>query len=79
MRNKGFWMLAIAGGVFAVFLTNVVVGAAGGSVYLTDVTEMLTLFLACVLFVVAVLWRESSVRSDRDSKEKPPSEGGEQA
>ncbi len=72
-------MLLIAGGVFAVFVANVVVGAAGGSVFLSDVSEMLTLFLACVLFVIAVLGRERSALPAADPAETQSNEGGNQA
>ena len=58
--RAGYGALFIAGGVFAVFAANVVVGATSGSAFLSDVFEMLTLFLACILFVIAVLQREQS-------------------
>ena len=47
--------------VFFVFFSNVVAGAAGIGVFLSDVGEMLTLFAACVCFVVAMLAYERSV------------------
>jgi len=57
--------------VFFVFFANVVAGAAGIGVFLTDVGEMLTLFAACICFVVAMLAheraaRETSARSAND-------------
>lgn len=58
MRKAGSIALAAAGIVFAVFVTNIVIGASGGQVFLSDVGEMLTLFLACAFFVIAVLQRE---------------------
>jgi len=46
--------------IFLVFFSNVVAGAAGIGVFLSDVGEMLTLFAACVCFVVAMLAHERS-------------------
>lgn len=58
MRKAGSIALIVAAVVFAVFVTNIVMGASGGKVFLSDVGEMLTLFLACAFFVIAVLQRE---------------------
>jgi hypothetical protein len=41
-----------------VFFSNVVTGAAGIGVFLSDVGEMLTLFAACGCFVLAMLAHE---------------------
>ncbi|WP_206454558.1 hypothetical protein [Aurantimonas marina] len=60
MRKAGSIALAAAAVVFAVFVANIVIGTSGGRVFLSDVGEMLTLFLASVLFVVAVLQREQA-------------------
>ena len=46
--------------VFLVFFSNVVAGAAGLGVFLSDVGEMLTLFAACIFFVLAMLAYERS-------------------
>ena len=46
--------------VFLVFFSNVVAGAAGLGVFLSDVGEMLTLFAACICFVLAMLAYERS-------------------
>ncbi len=51
--------------VFAVFFVNVALGAFAGAAFLTDVGEMLVLFLASVLFVVAILKKEAR-RNDND-------------
>ncbi len=60
MRQASNVALLLAGGVFLVFIINVIVGSIEGFGFLSDVSEMLTLFLACVLFVIAVLARERS-------------------
>lgn len=44
---------------FAVFASNVALGAFTGNVFLGDVAEMLVLFAAAILFVVAILKREA--------------------
>ena len=46
--------------IFLVFFSNVVAGATGAGVFLSDIVEMLTLFAACVCFVVAMLAHERS-------------------
>lgn len=51
--------------IFLVFFFNVVAGAAGLGVFLSDVGEMLTLLAACVCFVVAMLAYERSATDDR--------------
>ena len=44
--------------VFVIFFTNVAVGAFWGQPFFGDVTEMLVLFCATILFVIAILQRE---------------------
>lgn len=51
--------------IFLVFFSNVVAGAAGLGVFLSDVWEMLTLFAACICFVVAMLAHERSAAGTR--------------
>ena len=46
--------------VFAVYFTNVALGAFAGGAFLGDVSEMLVLFVASILFVVAILQREAA-------------------
>lgn len=58
-------MLLAALAAFCVFFSNVSIGAATGSAFLSDVGEALTLFAACVCFVVAVLQREGSARRSK--------------
>lgn len=51
--------------VFAVYFANVVMGAFANSAFLGDVSEMLVLFAASILFVVAILKREAARNSKR--------------
>ena len=50
--------------VFIVYFTNVALGAYGGDAFLGDVGEMLVLFAASILFVIAILRKEA----DRKNK-----------
>lgn len=56
--------LAASTAVFAVYFANVVLGAFASNAFLGDVGEMLVLFAATILFVVAILKREA----DRNEK-----------
>ena len=49
--------------VFLVFFSNVALGAFADGAFLGDVGEMVVLFCASILFVIAILKRES----DRDA------------
>ncbi|UWQ15033.1 hypothetical protein K3556_03815 [Aliiroseovarius sp. M344] len=49
--------------VFAVFFANVALGAFAGSAFLGDIGEMLVLFAASILFVVAILKKEADQKS----------------
>ncbi|MFA3919794.1 hypothetical protein [Ruegeria hyattellae] len=51
--------------VFVIYFANVALGAFAGSAFLGDVGEMLVLFAASILFVVAILKREA----DRNAKD----------
>ena len=51
--------------VFAVYFSNVALGAFAGTAFLGDVGEMLVLFAAVILFVVAILKKEAD-RKDND-------------
>ena len=46
--------------IFLAYFSNVVAGGTGAGVFLSDVGEMLTLFAACVCFVLAMLAHERS-------------------
>lgn len=50
--------------VFVIYFSNVALGAFAGSAFLGDVGEMLVLFAASILFVVAIL------KSEADRKNK---------
>ena len=54
--------------VFALFFANVALGAFADAAFLGDVGEMLVLFAAAVLFVVAILKKEADRANDDDSK-----------
>ncbi len=56
--------LAISLILFVVFATNVAIGASTGAPLFGDVAEMLVLFAATVVFVVAILKKEA----DRENK-----------
>ncbi|WP_164660937.1 hypothetical protein [Tropicibacter sp. Alg240-R139] len=51
--------LAASIAVFVCFFANVALGAFANSAFLGDVGEMLVLFAAAILFVVAILKREA--------------------
>jgi hypothetical protein len=53
--------------VFVIYFVNVASGAFTGSVFLGDVGEMLVLFAASILFVVAILKREADKKINEDS------------
>ncbi len=57
-------LLAASIAVFVVYFANVALGAFAGSAFLGDVGEMLVLFAASILFVVAILKEEA----DRKNK-----------
>lgn len=53
--------------VFAVFFTNVALGAFADNAFLGDIGEMLVLSFASVLFVVAILKKEAERSKSNDS------------
>jgi hypothetical protein len=57
---------AIALLLFGVFAANVILGSARQPVFMNDVSEMLTLFGACIFFVVAVLILERDKNSTNE-------------
>ncbi len=59
MAKKNIFVLVTCA-VFLVYFSNVVAGAAGIGVFLSDVGAMLTLFAACICFVIAMLAHERS-------------------
>lgn len=53
--------------VFAVFFSNVAMGAFANAAFLGDVGEMLVLSCASILFVVAILKKEADRSKTDDS------------
>ncbi len=62
--------------IFLVYFSNVVAGAAGFGVFLSDVGEMLTLFAACVCFVIAFLAYERAANDTQSQSENEETKGG---
>ena len=62
--------------IFLVFFSNVVAGAAGFGVFLSDVGEMLTLFAACICFVIAFLAYERAANDTQPQSENEETKGG---
>jgi hypothetical protein len=62
--------------IFFAFFSNVVAGAAGVGVFLSDVGEMLTLFAACVCFVIAFLAYERAATDTQSQSENEETKGG---
>jgi len=60
--------LIISAIVFALYFANVALGALTGSAVLGDVGEMLVLFTATILFVVAILDKEAERGSKSGKK-----------
>lgn len=66
MNRPGTPALAAALIGFLIFFGNVAAGAAGIGVLLGDVTEMLALFAAVILFVIGVLQRETAAARENN-------------
>lgn len=77
MKPGGLYLLPSAG-LFLVYLSNVVAGAAGIGVFLSDVVEMLTLFLACIAFVIATLAVERAAKARQSQSRNDNPEGDSQ-
>ena len=56
--------LAASIAAFAVYFANVALGAFTGTTFLGDVGEMLVLFAASILFVVAILKKEADRKNE---------------
>ncbi|MEM7777078.1 MAG: hypothetical protein AAF732_15860 [Pseudomonadota bacterium] len=52
---------------FGVFFTNVVFGATGRGVFLSDVGELLVLFTSCAIFVASTLLFEHNKKMTEQS------------
>ena len=63
--------------IFLVFFSNVIAGDAGLGVFLSDVGEMLTLFAACVCFVIAFLAYERTATGTQSQSENAETKGGD--
>ena len=61
--------LIISAILAGIFVTNVVLGATGGELFLGDIGEMLTLFAASLAFVIGVLRREAA---EKDKEHHEP-------
>ena len=59
MKKPSVLMLLAAGALFAVFFTNVAIGAFGQKPVFGDIQEMLMLFASSVCFAVSVLLFEA--------------------
>ncbi len=69
MRVTDRYLILLSGGLFLLFFANVVAGTLGIKVFLTDVQEMLTLFAACIFFVVVILLRERKAGAGSENSE----------
>ncbi|MCR9157180.1 MAG: hypothetical protein NXH80_08035 [Rhodobacteraceae bacterium] len=59
--------LAASAIVFVVYFANVAMGAFAEAAFLSDVGEMLVLFAASILFVVAILQKEADRKNKNGS------------
>lgn len=53
--------------VFVAYFSNVALGAFANAAVLGDVGEMIVLFIASILFVVAILQKEADRKNKNDS------------
>ena len=63
MHSTGGYFVTAAGGLFFLYFANVVTGSMGSQVFLSDVGEMLTLFGACIIFVIGILFLEKQAKT----------------
>jgi hypothetical protein len=59
-------MLILAGVFFIAFTLNVSMGSITGSAVLSDVQEMILLFVTATCFAVAVLQKEAKAQKSKD-------------
>lgn len=59
--------LAAAFIVFAIYFANVALGAFAGAAFVGDIGEMMILFTAVILFVVAILQKEADRKNKNGS------------
>jgi len=65
MKGLNMYM-GIAVVLFAAYFLNVFLGAVTGSPILGDISEMLTLVVSALFFVVAILKREAAAKRSED-------------
>lgn len=53
-------LIGLSAGLFIVFFFNVLLGASGGTTFLSDVGEALMVFVATCVFVAGILAAESA-------------------
>lgn len=58
--------LGLAVTIFGIFFLNVFWGATGGTPYLGEVTELLTLAISVLFFVAAILKAETTSKKNVD-------------
>ena len=61
-------LLALSLIMFAVFGANVVLGSMGLGGFLGDVSEMLTLLAASIVFVAAILQKEAAEKASQEQQ-----------
>lgn len=59
--------LAASAIVFGIYFANVALGAFAEAAFLSDIGEMLVLFAAAILFVVAILKKEADRKNKNGS------------
>ncbi len=59
--------LIICALIFSIFVLNVVLGAFASASFMGDVPEMVTLFIASLFFVAAILKRESDAKDQAEN------------
>ena len=63
MKGSVNKFIFVSGGMFLIYFANVLIGSMGVATYLSDVSEMLLLFAACVVFVVGILGLEKQEKN----------------
>jgi hypothetical protein len=63
-------LLILAACLFGTFFANVMLGAAGKTLFLSDISELLILFGSCVAFVAATLQLEKRKQRAAEVKEQ---------
>lgn len=66
MKRKSVVLLILAAALFAIFFSNVTLGALGQKPPFGDIQEMLILFASSICFAVSVLFFEAEHRRKHD-------------